>query len=85
MLGINLSDFIKENVQRTASLQEQKNVIDTVENIARLTPREIGHLLYIFASCERAHKFTTSAITHFKHIKSMLKKVAFELKCDLCF
>lgn len=85
MIGIKLQDFIKENVQRTADYNEQKRLVDVLKNIVTLKPKELGHLLYIFASCERSHRLNNSPIAHFKHLKCALQKVAFALECDVCF
>lgn len=85
MLGVKLEDFIVENIRRTANVEQIKNVVECLKCISRLKPAELGHLLYIFASAERAHKMRTSPLDHFKRLKIMLQKIKFAMECELCF
>ena len=85
MINVKLEEFVCENVCRTASNESIQKVVAILKDIQRLKPAEIGHLLYIFASAERAHKFNTSPIMHFKRLSMMLKKIVFELECAICF
>lgn len=85
MINVKLEEFVCENVCRTASNESICKVVQILKDIQRLKPAEIGHLLYIFASAERAHKFNSSPIMHFKHLATMLKKIVFELECAICF
>jgi hypothetical protein len=85
VIGIKLEDFIVENVKRTAKPEQIRNVIEALKVITTLSPAELGHMLYIFASAERAHKMRTSPVEHFKKLSIALKKIKFALDCELCF
>lgn len=82
MINVKLEDFITENVKRTASNGEMLKVIKVLKEITMLTPKEVGHLLYIFASAERARKMKSEPLKHFKELLSNLKKVCFALECE---
>lgn len=85
MLNVKLEDFIVENLRRTATAEQIKNVVGVLKAMALLKPAELGHMLYIFASAERAHKMRTSPSEHFKRLSMMLKRIKFALECELCF
>lgn len=85
MISKKLEEFVCENVQRTANPKTIKRIAETLAHICELTPTELGHFLYIFASAERSHKFSTSPANHFKNLLCMLKRIKFELDCAICF
>lgn len=85
MITCKLPEFVVKNIERTATMAEQKNVLSALNAITMLTPREIGHLLFIFASAERASRRSVNAITHFKHLSRTLTDIKFEMECAQCF
>lgn len=85
MIKCSLPEFIVKNLERTASMAEQKNILGVLDKITMLTPRELGHLLFIFATAERFSRNSINAITHFKHFAKALSETKFELECSQCF
>lgn len=85
MINCSLAEFVVKNVERTASMKEQKTLLNLLEQITMLNPREIGHLLFVFASAERTARKSINAITHFKHLLKSLNEIKFEFACSQCF
>lgn len=85
MIKCSLAEFVVKNVERTASVKEQKNLLSLLEQITMLTPRELGHLLFVFASAERTARKSLNAVTHFKHLHKALNDIKFEFACSQCF
>ena len=85
MIKSSLAEFVVKNIERTATMAEQKNLLKYIEQMTILTPRELGHLLFIFASAERSAHSGLNALTHFKHLHKALKEIKFELECSQCF
>lgn len=84
MINTTLQDFVSENFLRNSKEKERKNVITALNEIVRLSPTEIGHLIFIIACAERAHS-SNAPLTHFKQMKCMLKSIAHTIQCDICF